>query len=150
MTPPVLATAAHAAAMEAIHAASFPAGEAWRASDFDTYLRLPGGFGLIDPDGGLILARVAGDEAEILTLGVVPPARRRGIARGLLRAACALAASRAAAAMFLEVAAPNRAAAALYGAEGFVEIGRRRRYYPDGADARVLRRALSPAATTGG
>jgi ribosomal-protein-alanine N-acetyltransferase len=46
-------------------------------------------------------------------------------------------------AMFLEVAEGNAAARALYGAAGFAEAGRRRRYYADGGDALVLRRELA-------
>ena len=42
-------------------------------------------------------------------------------------------------AMFLEVATGNAAALALYTGAGFVEVGRRRRYYADGRDALVLR-----------
>ena len=40
--------------------------------------------------------------------------------------------------MLLEVAADNPGALAFYGAAGFVEIARRRRYYRGGADAVVL------------
>jgi ribosomal-protein-alanine N-acetyltransferase len=47
--------------------------------------------------------------------------------------------------MFLEVAERNGAARALYAAAGFAAAGRRRRYYPDGADALVLRRSLTPS-----
>ena len=46
-------------------------------------------------------------------------------------------------AMFLEVAAGNAPALALYAREGFAEVGRRRRYYSDGTDALVLRRDLT-------
>jgi ribosomal-protein-alanine N-acetyltransferase len=50
--------------------------------------------------------------------------------------------------MFLEVSEANGAARALYAAAGFEEAGRRRRYYADGSDALVLRRALlSPLVT---
>lgn len=44
--------------------------------------------------------------------------------------------------MFLEVAADNDAARALYAKLGFVEAGRRHGYYGDGADALVLRHSL--------
>ena len=43
--------------------------------------------------------------------------------------------------MLLEVSARNTGALAFYGAEGFTEIARRRRYYRDGADAVVMERA---------
>ena len=88
---------------------------------------------------------MAADEAEILTIAVAPAAHRQGIGAALLAAAMAQAALRGAAAMFLEVAEGNAAARALYAAAGFRQSGRRRRYYPDGADALVLRRSLNPS-----
>lgn len=139
------ATSHHAHALAAIHAASFPPRERWGADAMALQLGLPGGFGIIDPRGAMLLARVAADEAEILTLAVMPAARRRGLARALLAAAAAEAAGRGAAALFLEVAAGNLPARALYGAAGFTQVGLRPRYYPGGADALVLRRALPPA-----
>jgi [ribosomal protein S18]-alanine N-acetyltransferase len=85
---------------------------------------------------------MAGDEAEILTFGVVPEARRRGHGGSLLREAIGAARAKGAGAMFLEVAAGNAPALALYAREGFAEVGRRRRYYSDGADALVLKREV--------
>ncbi|MDE2583284.1 MAG: GNAT family N-acetyltransferase [Rhodospirillales bacterium] len=145
------ANLAAAAAMAAIHAESFPAGEAWDGSAFAAQLAQPGVFGRLDPQGGLVLARIAGDEAEILTLGVVPASRRRGLGRALLAAALAEAAARGARRVFLEVAVANQPALALYAAAGFTPVGRRRGYYADGQDALVLSAVLSPpAAATGG
>jgi ribosomal-protein-alanine N-acetyltransferase len=40
--------------------------------------------------------------------------------------------------LFLEVATGNAPARALYAAMGFVEIGQRRHYYPDGDDALIM------------
>ena len=91
----------------------------------------------------MILARVAADEAEILTLAVDPGQRRRGLGSALLRAAMDRAAGLGAMSMFLEVAVTNHAARALYAAHGFIEAGLRRRYYSDGTDALVLRSTLS-------
>ena len=139
----IAAIPAHAAAMAAIHATAFPLGERWGATAFASQLALPGSLGLIDPAGGLILARVAADEAEILTLAVMPQLRRRGIGRALVAEAAAQSAARGAAAMFLEVARSNAAALTLYAAAGFEPVGERRRYYPDGEDALVLRRNLA-------
>ncbi len=128
--------------MAAIHAAAFPAAERWSAEAFATQLALPGGFGLIEAAGGLVLLRVAADEAEVLTLAVAPEARRRGIGRALLEAAMAAVAQRAVT-LFLEVARSNLPARSLYAAAGFVEAGSRRGYYPGGEDALVLRCDLS-------
>jgi ribosomal-protein-alanine N-acetyltransferase len=134
--------AAHAAALAAIHAAAFRDAEAWSAAVIAGQLAHPACFALIDPAGGMLLARVAADEAEILTLGVAPAARRGGIGRGLVAAAMRRAAAAGAATMFLEVASTNTPARALYEAAGFVRVGRRARYYANGGDALVLRAEL--------
>jgi [ribosomal protein S18]-alanine N-acetyltransferase len=148
MTALTAAGPGHAAAMAALHAAAFPPAERWDAHAFATQLALPGGFGFLAGDQGMVLARHAADEAEILTIAVVPAARRAGLGARLLRAAEAYAISQGARKMFLEVAPDNLPAAELYGAAGYLEVGRRRRYYPDGSDALVLARRLTPGAAT--
>ncbi len=142
-----VATVAHAQVMAALHAASFPAGARWGADAMALQLGLPGAFGFLGGlgagfggnPGGFVLARVAADEAEILTLAVTPGARRRGLGGVLLRAAWLRAMAGGAGCLFLEVAEDNAAARALYAAMGFVQVGRRRGYYGAGADALVLR-----------
>jgi ribosomal-protein-alanine N-acetyltransferase len=133
----------HAAALAAVHRAAFPPKEAWSADVIALQLGLPGAFGLIDPTGGMVLARVTAGEAEILTIAVMPAARRLGLGRALLRSAIEHAAKRGASEMFLEVAITNGAARALYAAERFTQVGRRRGYYPGGGDALILRADLS-------
>ena len=145
---------AHAAVLKALHADAFPPGERWSAAAMAEQIGLPGSFGLIAISalahpGGLVLARVAADEAEILTLGVSPSQRRLGAGALLLSAAEQRAAQDGAVAMFLEVNEANAAARALYARQGYEEVGRRRRYYPSGADALVLRRALRRDAARG-
>jgi len=136
--------------MAAVHAAAMPDGEAWNAADIAALLDLPGTFGLLAPQGGMVLARVAADEAEILALAVTPWVRRQGHGAALLAAAEARAAVGGAEAMYLEVADHNHTARALYIGAGYTLAGRRRAYYRDGGDALVLRKRLSPAAATGG
>lgn len=145
----------HAAALALIHAASFPPGERWGADAIVLQLGLHGAFGLVDPRGAMLLARSVADEAEILTLAVVPDLRRQGIGARLLQQAAAQASAAGAVALFLEVSMTNAAARVLYAHCGFVEVGLRRRYYADGADALILRRTLcetglSPVAAAGG
>ena len=149
-TEPLLASPAHAALMASLHAVAFPPESRWEAGAILAQLHLPGVFGLIDPAGGMLLARVAADEAEILTLGVVPAVRRRGIGRALLLTAGRRAALRGARAMFLEVARGNAAAQALYAGCGYREVGCRTRYYEDGSDALVMCCLLSPAEAASG
>lgn len=100
----------------------------------------------VDPDGALLgyaVLSAVGADAELQRIAVLPVARRRGIA-GLLLAAGRDRARRAGATrVLLEVRADNAAALALYVAEGFVEIGRRPRYYRDGAAALILEHPVS-------
>ena len=90
-------------------------------------LSLPGAFGFMAGPDGFVLARVAADEAEILTLAVVPQRRRHGIGTLLINAASHRAAMLGAVAMLLEVAVSNEAAVALYERLGFAQGGLRRR-----------------------
>ncbi len=136
---------AHAAAMAAIHRLAFPPNEAWGTDSIAIQLALPGVFGWLDRRGGMILARVAADEVEVLTLAVAPTVRRLGLGTRLLAAAMTLATSRGARNAFLDVSISNIAARTLYARAGFTPTGRRPRYYADGTDALVLRRTLTPA-----
>lgn len=138
-----LASQAHVPAMAAIHAAAFPPNETWGADAISLQLALPGAFGFIDERGGMLLGRVTGDEAEILTLAVASEARRQGIARALLEAAHKETERRGGRTIFLEVAVGNTPARELYCRFGFTEVGRRHRYYPDLSDALVLRMNVS-------
>jgi [ribosomal protein S18]-alanine N-acetyltransferase len=140
-----LACAADADALAAIHHEAFPVREAWGADAIALQIGLPGGFGLIDAGDGMILARIVGDDAEVLTLAVVPSRRRRGVGRALLVGVLEEARRRGARAVFLEVSETNEAARALYATAGFAEMGRRRRYYANGTDALVLRATFSPS-----
>jgi ribosomal-protein-alanine N-acetyltransferase len=137
------ATQADAAVLAAIHAAAFPPAEAWGTDAISLQLALPGLFGFLDARGGMLLARVAAEDAEVLTLAVAPWVRRQGVARMLLHTAITEACARGATALFLEVSAANVAAQALYRQAGLTEVARRPGYYPDGSDAIVLRMKLS-------
>jgi ribosomal-protein-alanine N-acetyltransferase len=148
MATRIEAIGAEAAALLAtIHAEAFPANQAWGASALGLMLGLPGHFGLIaiqqDQPLGFALARAQGPEAEIVTIAVRPAHQTQGIGRVLLKGVMDEAARRGALDLFLEVAEPNFAARALYAGARAREVGRRRRYYADGADALVLRLGLS-------
>ncbi len=53
---------AHAGTLAAIHAAANAGTASWDVGLFATLLGQPGVFGLIDPAGGMVLARTAADE----------------------------------------------------------------------------------------
>ena len=145
------ATAAECAAMAYAHAEAF-ANKAWREDEFEDLLEGEGIYGFLADDAapmGVILCRVAAGEVEVLTVGVTPVARRRGVAQALMRAGLAEARQAGAAEAFLEVAVDNEGAIALYAALGFRQTGLRKSYYdrgPDGfTDALVMRLDLNGA-----
>lgn len=138
------AGAAHAAVLAALHAESIV--PPWSTETFATLLGQPGVAGWIATDNeepvGLLLARAAADEAEILTLAVLPRMRRRGIAAHLMAQLVVWAVPAKATRLFLEVAEDNVAARALYERSGFINAGRRKDYYAPGRDALLLTREL--------
>ena len=152
MTPEGLraAGAADAALLEALHAPSF-ADEPWSAAAMATLLESTGVFGLIggndpetpEPAEGFILCRIAADEAEVLTLAVLPAARRAGLGARLLGGAMAWAVACGVTAFFLEVAEDNAAALALYRGAGFEAVGRRPGYYRRAGGGTVAALVLS-------
>jgi ribosomal-protein-alanine N-acetyltransferase len=87
---------------------------------------------------GVVLARRVADLLEIDQVGVLPSDRRRGAAAALLIALLDSARVDGACEARLELAAGNTAALRLYEGLGFVVVGRRARYYPDGDDALLL------------
>lgn len=95
---------------------------------------------------GFIVVQHAADEAEILTLGVAKGWQRRGVAQMLIEGMLRAVAKAGAGHLFLEVAADNEAAIALYRKMKFNEIGRRSAYYsrPNGppVDALMLARSV--------
>ncbi|WP_367118766.1 GNAT family N-acetyltransferase [Phenylobacterium sp.] len=146
-----LATPADAPAMASAHAQAFD--RPWDEMDFEDLLDGEGVFAFLvadeDPAGVLVCRAVAG-EAEILTVGVAPWARRRGVARALMTAAIGAARAAGAADLFLEVDVDNAPAVTLYEALGFRRSGLRKGYYdrgPNGrADALVMRLDLTASA----
>ena len=133
-----------------MHASCFP-DDPWDALSFAQILALHGVFGhlawLNEIPAGFVMARDLGGEAEILTLGVLPGMRRRGIGRALLDLLRAEAVRRRIGSIVLEVAVDNEAARRLYGRAGFVGVGTRARYYRRGqgeVDALILRLPTGP------
>jgi ribosomal-protein-alanine N-acetyltransferase len=137
-----------AAAFAALHAASFRHG--WSDGEFERMLaersivahRATAGRAL----HGFILSRLAGGEAEILSVAVAAARQGKGLGRALLDLHLRRLAGLGARTVFLEVDEDNAPARKLYARAGFREVGRRPGYYSQGreraATALVLRRDL--------
>jgi ribosomal-protein-alanine N-acetyltransferase len=127
-----------------IHAKAFDA--PWSAEELRKLFENPAVFALMSrARRGFAMAWAAAGDAELITVAVVPEARRQGVGAELVSAAGILAKTRGAASMHLEVAEDNASARALYAKLGYDEVGRRASYYVRGAgsaDAIVMRRAL--------
>ncbi|MFN3643663.1 MAG: GNAT family N-acetyltransferase [Gemmobacter sp.] len=136
------------AALAALHARCFGRPRPWTAEGFAAALAAPGGF-LCGGPAGFALGRALAGEAELLTLAVDPGLRRQGHAASLLAAFEAEVARRGAGRAFLEVAADNAPARALYAAAGWRPAGLRRGYYGAGIDALILDKPLKPPAQSG-
>ncbi|RJK97379.1 GNAT family N-acetyltransferase [Paracoccus aestuarii] len=129
-------------ALAALHARCFTLPPPWPATAFAAMLDMPGVFLLTEGRDAFLLGRALAGEAELLTLAVAPEARRGGVGRRLTAAFAGRAARMGADQAFLEVACDNLAARALYSAQGWLEAGRRRRYYGPATDAIVMRLTL--------
>ena len=86
-------------------------------------------------------AKVGGDQADVMTIGVAPHARGRGAGAAILDALLDWARQAGAAEIFLDVRPSNEGAIALYNSRGFVEIGRRPRYFRNPVEEAVEMRA---------
>lgn len=96
-------------------------------------------------EGGVVaygVVSVVGGVADLDNLTVRGDHERRGIGRWLLGLLLDAAVDRGAGEVLLEVRYDNGPAIALYAADGFAEISRRRSYYAPGMDAIVMRRDL--------
>lgn len=129
------------AQMAALHAAGFDQSRPWTGDEFAALLASPHVFALGDARA-FAMGRTVADEVELLTLTTHPAHRRTGLARALVHRWQAEAARRGAQTGFLEVAADNAPAIALYTACGFARTGLRPGYYPrtggPAADAWVM------------
>lgn len=137
-------------ALAAIHRRCFTdTPRPWTEEEFSVLLELASTILVAMPEG-FALGRIAGPEAELMTLAVTPDSRRKGIGRSLLAGFEQAAAGRGASEVYLEVAETNNAARALYAGAAYVSAGYRRDYYRRSGGwaigALVLRKDLRPAA----
>ncbi len=125
------------------HAAAF-GGKGWPAADFERYLQ-DKTILICGDDTCFAVFRLAGPEAEVLTLATHPSQQSKGRATQMLTAAIAVLTDASVEDVFLEVADDNTAAIALYNHSGFTAFATRPAYYASGAAAICMKAVLSPA-----
>lgn len=131
-------------AVHALETQLFP-DDAWSVEQFWQELAQPTrrylvaceGYDVVGYAGLFVLA----PDADVQTIAVRPDQQGRGIARRLLEALLLPAEDAGVTHTMLEVRADNAAARALYARLAFEPISVRPRYYADGTDALILRRA---------
>jgi [ribosomal protein S18]-alanine N-acetyltransferase len=132
-------------AIMAIERASF-GGDAWSAAAMSADLASPHNHYVVALEAGRIIgyaglrAPAGAKDGDIQTIALDAGLRGGGRGRALLETLLTEASKRGVREVFLDVRADNPVAQSLYASTGFVEIGRRADYYPDGpTDAIVMR-----------
>lgn len=122
-----------------LHARCF--GDAWDAAAIRGLLEDSKVLSLGAQSNGTItaflIAQTVAGETDILTIATDPCVRRTGLASRLIEALVLRAGERGVSRIMLDVAEDNVAARQLYRDHGFVEDGRRPRYYRSGRDIPV-------------
>lgn len=133
-------------AMAALHRRVKAGTRPWKAAEFAQLSTAKNGL-LLSGAHGFVLGQLSAAEAEIIMLIVDPDHQRRGLGLIYLSQFEAKVHSAGGTRCFLEVAASNQAAQALYKRAGYEHIGTRKNYYkgPDARseDALVLQKAIS-------
>ncbi|MEM8731328.1 MAG: GNAT family N-acetyltransferase [Pseudomonadota bacterium] len=135
--------------MAATHRAAFSQARLWSETAFRDLLASPHCFAIGTP-AAFALVRVIAGEAELLTLATHPDQRRQGLALAVMSAWEPQAHRRGATRAFLEVAADNLPARALYDRCGYTRDGYRKGYYNRAgqppADALIMSKDLAAPA----
>lgn len=129
--------------MAALHARAFTGVlRPWTAREFAAFEADPA-VTIHSAAHALLVTRRAGPEVEVLTFCTDPAHRRAGLARALYGRFEEVASKSGVEEVFLEVAATNHPARALYEGLGFSPRGHRKDYYSGGGRERVHALVLS-------
>ena len=117
----------------------------WSENSIRYELTNPLSFWLVAMEGDRLAGYVGSqsvlDEADMMNIAVHPDFRRRGVAQSLVEALVAGLKEKNVRCLTLEVRASNEPAIALYQKLGFVQVGRRPKYYRNPReDALILRK----------
>jgi ribosomal-protein-alanine N-acetyltransferase len=121
----------------------------WSASQYKEEFSSPTRYFVVAVDEAQSIIGYAGvfapgaAEADVLTVGVVPEHRGRGVAKALMALITDWANSQGSTAMMLEVKTDNIDAIGLYEALGYLKLNVRKDYFGAGLDAQVMRLELS-------
>jgi [ribosomal protein S18]-alanine N-acetyltransferase len=140
----------HAAEIAALHQQLF--NPPWDVSGVQPLLEAPAAVAFVARVGippmttGFIIGQIAADVSEIISIGVAPEWQKRGLGRILFDAFSRAVTRAGAKRVFLDVAADNAPAIALYASLGCSEVGRRTGYYmrheAPSVDAIVMTRVI--------
>ena len=120
----------------------------WSASQYKEEFSSPTRHFVVAVDQAQSIAGYAGvfapgaAEADILTVGVVPEHRGKGIAKALMALITDWAKAQGSRAMMLEVKVDNAEAMGLYESLGYSKLNIRKDYFGAGLDAQVMRLEL--------
>jgi ribosomal-protein-alanine N-acetyltransferase len=135
----------HIAAVHRLESVLFP-GDPWSLEQFWQELAQQTRYYIVAMDHGEVVGYAGlfalGPDADVQTIAVRADRQGTGTGARLLQELLAGAASRGAGHILLEVRSDNLRALRLYERHGFEQISVRRRYYPDGGDALVMRAGI--------
>jgi [ribosomal protein S18]-alanine N-acetyltransferase len=128
---------------EAYNQAACPVGGTWNLELLKQELKFGQGVGLAGPEGltSFVLYRYFEEHREITALATHPLRQKKGDMRYLL--SYLIERKSPSEKIWLEVHAENGPAQKLYKDLGFIEVGRRPKYYRDGGDAVLFTLALA-------
>lgn len=113
--------------------AAFPYGSPWNVSQFKADLENEFSFYFIQEEEqelvGYLVIHQLFDQGEVINVAVAPTYKGQKVAYQLFQAALKELAAKGLTSLFLEVRENNQPALNLYRKLGFVEIGRRKKYY---------------------